>query len=67
MCRSKVDIQSATTEIRQGKKERKKKKQDKNIMSTSAMQVGYNYTACPRKNAPPKYNSVVFEILGKHH
>ena len=24
-------------------------------------------TACPRKNGPPKYNGVVFEILGKHH
>jgi len=25
------------------------------------------YTACPQKNAPtPKYNGVVFEILGKH-
>jgi len=25
-------------------------------------------TVCPRKNAPPpKYNGVVFEILGKHH
>jgi len=26
-----------------------------------------HYTACPRKNGPPKYNGVVFEILGKHH
>jgi len=41
-----VDIQSLTAEIRQGKKERKKdrqkKPQDKNIMSTSAMQGGHN-------------------------
>jgi len=42
-----VDIQSATAEIRRGKKERrkkeeKKKKQDKNIMSASAMQGGHN-------------------------
>jgi len=38
-----VDIQSATAEIRLGKKDRrKKKKQDKNIMSTSAMQGGHN-------------------------
>jgi len=35
MCRSMVDIQSLTAEIRRGKKkkeERKKKKQDENIM-----------------------------------
>jgi len=35
MCRSMVDIQSPTAEIRRGKKEeeeRKKKKQDENIM-----------------------------------
>jgi len=39
-----VDIQSATAEIRRGKKERKKerKKQHKNIMSASAMQGGHN-------------------------
>jgi len=38
-----VDIQPATAEIRQGKKEdRKKKPQDKNIMSASAMQGGHN-------------------------
>jgi len=41
-----VDIQSATDEIRQGRKEeerrRKKKPQDKNIMSASAIQGGHN-------------------------
>jgi len=37
MCGSMVDIQSATAEIRRGKK--KNKLQDKNIMSTSAMQA----------------------------
>jgi len=36
-----VDMQSATAEIRQGEK-KKKKKQDKNIMSASAMQGGCN-------------------------
>jgi len=39
MCRSMVDIHSATAEIRRGKKERprkKKKQQDENIMSASA-------------------------------
>jgi len=37
-----VDIQSATAEIRRGKKEeRKKKKQDKNIMSAFATQGGH--------------------------
>jgi len=43
MCGSMVDIQSATAEIRQGKKEeRKKKPQDDNIMSASATQGGHN-------------------------
>jgi len=37
-----VDIQCATAEIRIGKKETKKKKQDKNIMSASATQGGHN-------------------------
>jgi len=42
MCRSMVDIQSATAEIRRGKEEeRKKKKQDKTIMSASATQGGH--------------------------
>jgi len=36
-----IAIQSATAEIRQGKKE-ERKKQDKNIMSASAMQGGHN-------------------------
>jgi len=45
MCGSMVDIHSATAEIRQGKKkEERRKKQDKNIMSTSAMQGGHNYS-----------------------
>jgi len=38
MCGSIVDFQSVTAEIRQGKKEERRKKQDKNIMSTSATQ-----------------------------
>jgi len=37
-----VDIQVATAEIRQGKKERKNKVQDENITSASAMQGGHN-------------------------
>jgi len=41
MCGSMVDIQSATAEIKQGKKERRKK-QDKNIMSASPMQGSHN-------------------------
>jgi len=40
MCGSAVDIQSAMTEIRQGKK--KNKLQDENIMSASATQGGHN-------------------------
>jgi len=41
-----ADIQSATAEIRRGKrkKERKKKKQDKNIMSAFATQGGHKKT-----------------------
>jgi len=43
MCGSIVDIQSATVEIRRGKKEERKKKkpQGKNIMSASATQGGH--------------------------
>jgi len=41
MCGSMVNIQSATAEIRKEKKEERKKKQDKNIMSTSATQGGH--------------------------
>jgi len=37
MCQSMADIQSVATEIRWGKK-----KQDKNIMSTSATHGGHN-------------------------
>jgi len=44
MCRSIIDIQSVTIEIRQGKKEEEeRKKHDKNIMSASATQGGHNY------------------------
>jgi len=43
MCGRMVDIQSATAEIRRGKKKEKKNKlQDKNIMSASATQGGHN-------------------------
>jgi len=39
-----ADVQSATAEIRRGKKKkRKKEKNDENIMSASATQVGHNY------------------------
>jgi len=41
MCGSMVDIQSATAEIRRGKKE-EKKPQGKNIMSASATQGSHN-------------------------
>ena len=45
LCISMVDIQSATAEIRRGKKKRRKKKkpQGKNIMSASATQGGHKY------------------------
>jgi len=39
-----VDIQSATAEIRRGRKERRKKKQDENIMFASATQGGHDRT-----------------------
>jgi len=42
MCGS-IDIQSATAEIRRGKKEERRKKQDKNIMPVSATQGRHNY------------------------
>jgi len=44
MCTSMADIQSATAEIRRGKKERKKERRNhkaKNIMSASATQGGH--------------------------
>jgi len=42
MCRSMVDIQSAAAEIRRGKSQERRKKQDKNIMSASAMWGGHD-------------------------
>jgi len=45
-----VDIQSATAEIRRGKKERRRKKQDKNIMSASATQGGHNKQSKTNEN-----------------
>jgi len=48
MCGSMVDIQSATVETRRGKKiDKKKKPQDKNIMSASATQGGHNELGLP--------------------
>jgi len=52
MCGSMVDIQSVAAGDRRRKKEERQKEET---------------TACPRKKHPPKYNGVVFEILGKHH
>jgi len=50
MCRSKVDIQSATDEIRRGKKERKKKETTgQNIMPASATQGGHKIAIWPSK------------------
>jgi len=46
MCGSMVDIQSATAEIRRGKKKDRKKPQGKNIMSASAMQGGHKNQYC---------------------
>jgi len=45
MCGSMADIQSATAEIRQGKKEERKIEETtgQNIMSASAMQGGHNH------------------------
>jgi len=39
MCRSKADIQSATAEIRQGKKERRKEEEEET--------TGQNIMVCP--------------------
>jgi len=50
MCASMVDIQSATAENKKKKIDRKKKKpQDKNMMSASAMQGGCNKNMILRK------------------
>ena len=45
MCVTTVDIQSATAEIRRGKKTRRKRKETgQNIMSASTMQGGHKKT-----------------------
>jgi len=45
MCRSMVDIQSVTAEIRRGKKDRKKERNhDKNIMACPITCGGHNQT-----------------------
>jgi len=58
MCGSMVDIQSATAEIRQGKKkiERKKKPQGENIMSASATQGGHKNWRIIMENTMTKHN-----------
>ena len=58
MCRSMVDIHSATGEIRQGKKEeeeRRKKKEitGQNIMSASATQGGHKKSASKQNLTVP--------------
>jgi len=57
MCGSMIDIQSATAEIRRGKK--KKKPQGKNIMSTSATQGGHKKE---EKTTGRQYNGLVYSI-----
>ena len=52
-----VDIQSATAEIRRGKK---KKKQDKNIMSASSRQGGHKKASRGKENRSNGY-----DMLGK--
>jgi len=43
MCGNMADIQSAAAEIRRGKQEEGRNKQDEKIMSESATQGGHNY------------------------
>jgi len=65
MCQSMVDIQSATAEIRRGKKRKKdrrrKKPQGKNIMYTSAMQGGHNqFLSCKsHRSKNSKYQNFI--------
>jgi len=69
MCRSMVDIHSATAEIKRGKKE-EIKKQDKNIMSASATQGGHDQTCnqatvrettgCPPVSSPIQVSALRF-------
>ena len=56
-----VDIQSATAEIRRGKKE-ERKKQDKYIMSASATQGGHKnlHVSCAHEIAPRSHNMLYF-------
>ena len=55
MCRSMVDIHSATAEIRRGKKKerrrKKKKPHDENIMFASATQVSHNKVSSQKQKA----------------
>jgi len=61
MCGSMVDVQSATAEIRRGKKEdRKKKPRGKNKMSASAMQGGHKEEE--RKKPRQKYNGLSYSV-----
>ena len=61
MCRSMVDIQSATAEMWQGKNQERKKKQEENIMSDSAMQGSHNnHLACL------KYARMLGQKPGQH-
>ena len=60
MCGSMVDIQSATAEIRRGKKIERRRKipQGKNIMSTSATQGGHKNAVPTRRVPDVKFHSV---------
>jgi len=63
MCRSMVDIQSATAKIMRGIKkieDRRKKPQGKNIMSASAMQGGHNKRL-------RRYTVIIFAMLACFH
>ena len=64
MCRSMVDIQSATAEIRRGKRERRKKKerpkpQVKNIMAYPIPQGGHKHAKLKQTKLPSHLEAVV--------
>jgi len=71
MCRSMVDIQSPTAEIRRGIKKDRKKPQGKNIMSASASQGGHKKSAAEShyiKTVIGKVvvQSIAFRVVSKY-
>jgi len=66
MCRSMVDIQSPTAEIRRGIKKERKELQGKNIMSASAMQGGHKNESKYSEIGPVRRNPIQRIVRSVH-